>query len=256
MLRHAFSVMLVLCSALPIAAQAPQGTFNAPGRYEIESVVSRLVLDASSSDRQTVQQYARNGRANQQWDIQAAGNGYFYIRAADTGKVLSLSEGSSRDGNHVIVWGQSQQLWQIVSVGPAQFQIISQSGKALDVPNGSREAGARLQIWSPGGGENQRFRLVLVSAAPNWGTSGEAAPEQSTQPAPASDNLEAARACKDQVARRIADLPVSDISVDPISADAQGNYIIIWRTLRGSSGYCRVNRLNRVVEFKVEEMSQ
>ncbi len=255
MVRHAFSLALVLCCALSVAAQAPQGTFNAPGRYEIESVVSGLVLDVSSSNRQTVQQYARNGQTNQQWDIQSADGGYFYIRSADTGKALSLAEGSSRDGNHVIVYGQSGsgEQWQIVSAGPAQFQIVSKSGKALDVPNGSREAGTRLQIWSAGGGSNQKFRLVLVSAAPNWGTPGEAT---AAQPPPAWDNLEAARACKDEVARRIADLPMSDISVDPISVDMQGNYITIWRTVRGSSGYCRVNRLNRVVQFKVEEMSQ
>lgn len=255
MVRRAFSLALVLCCALPAAAQALQGAFNAPGRYEIESVVSGLVLDVSSSDHQTVQEYERNEQTNQQWDIQPADDGYFYIRSVHTGKALSRAEGSNRDGNHVIVYGQSSsgEQWQIVSVGPAQFQIVSKSGKALDVPNGSRKAGTRLQIWSTSGGSNQKFRLVLVSAAPNWVSPGE---PTAGQPPRAWDNLEAARACKGEVARRIADLPMSDISADPISPDAQGNYITIWRTVRGSSGYCRVNRLNRVVEFKVEEMSQ
>src|ERR1700674_4798952 len=81
-------VLLTLCGALPAAAQTPQGAFNAPGRYEIESVASNLVLDVKTSDNQTVQQYSRSHGVNQQWDIQAAGGGYFYIRSVATGKGL------------------------------------------------------------------------------------------------------------------------------------------------------------------------
>lgn len=248
-------VFLGLC-ALPAAAQAPQGPFNAPGRYEIESVASNLVLDVKS-DNQTVQQYSRSNGANQQWDIQPAGGGYFYIRSVATGKVLSLKEGSNRDGTQIIVSAQhggDDQFWQISSADPAEFQIVSKLSKLLDVPKGSHEAGEHLQIWSPAGNQNQKFRLVLVSAS--GGASSEAAWEHSVQHDAAWDSLEAARACKNEVARHIADLPLSDISVDPIAGNTHEDNIVIWRTERGSSGYCRLDRSNRMVEFKVEEMSR
>jgi hypothetical protein len=250
-------VFLGLC-ALPAAAQAPQGPFSAPGRYEIESVASNLVLDVKS-DNQTVQQYSRSNGANQQWDIQPAGGGYFYIRSVATGKVLSLKEGSNRDGTQIIVSAQhsgDDQFWQISSADPAEFQIVSKLSKMLDVPKGSREAGEHLQIWSPAGNQNQKFRLILVSAGASGGAPSESALEHSVQHDAAWDSLEAARACKNEVARHIADLPLSDISVDPIAGNAHEDNIVIWRTERGSSGYCRLDRSNHMVEFKVEEMSR
>jgi ricin-type beta-trefoil lectin protein len=250
-------VVLVGLCALPAAAQIPQGPFNAPGRYEIESVTSDLVLDLKS-DNQTVQQYSRSNGANQQWDIQSAVGGYFYIRSVATGKVLSLQEGSNRDGTHIIVAaqrGSDDQLWQISSAGPAEFQVVSKFSKMLDVPKGSREAGERLQIWSPAGNDHQKFRLILVSAGTSAGASSGAALEHSVQHDAPWDSQEAARACKNEVARHIADLPLSDISVDPIAGNAQDS-IVIWLTARGSSGYCRLDRLNRIADFKVEEMSR
>jgi hypothetical protein len=252
-------VLLTLCGALPAAAQTPQGAFNAPGRYEIESVASNLVLDVKTSDNQTVQQYSRSHGVNQQWDIQAAGGGYFYIRSVATGKVLSAGGDSRHDGTHIIVSAQhggDDQFWQISIAGPAEFQIVSKLSKMLDVPKGSHEKGEHLQIWSPAGSEQQKFRLVFVSAGASGGVLSQAALEQPVQRGIASDSLEAARACQNEVARHIADLPLSDISVDPIPGTTQENNIVIWRTPRGSSGYCRVDRQNRMVEFKVEEMSR
>jgi hypothetical protein len=251
-------IVLVGLCALSAAAQIPQGPFNAPGRYEIESVASDLVLDVKS-DNQTVQQYSRSNGANQQWDIQPASGGYFYIRSVATGKVLSLGEGSNRDGTHIIVsaqHGSDDQFWQISSAGPAEFQIVSKFSKMLDVPKGSHEAGERLQIWSLAGNDHQKFRLILVSGGTSGGTSSDVALEHSVQHDASWDSQEAARACKNEVARHIADLPLSDISVDPIAGNTQENSIVIWLTARGSSGYCRLDRFNRMVGFKVEEMSR
>jgi hypothetical protein len=263
MTRNLFFLLMAFSLALPVAAQTPQQSFNAPGRYEIQSVASGLLLDVSTSDNQTVQQFTRSDRENQQWDIQPAGNGYFYIRSVGAGKVLSLSNGSSADGTHVIVYqqqGGEGQYWQILNVAPAQFQIISRYGKALDVPNGSRDRGTPLQIWSSTGGQNQRFRLVLVSAAANsggWGgnPSSPWASQQSGPQPESGDRREASRACRMEVSRRIADLRPSDVTADPVSRDEQGNLLVMWQTSRGSSGFCKVDPSGRIVEFKVENMS-
>lgn len=264
MARSLFFLSLMFSCVLPAAAQAPQAPFNAPGRYEIESVASGQVLDVSSSDNEKVQQYTRTDRENQQWDIQPAGGGYFYIRSVGTGKVLSLADGSSREGTHVIVYrqhGSDDQLWQIQSVAPAQFQIVSKYGKMLDVPNGSDERGTRLQIWDPRGNKNQRFRLVLVSLAspstyPDGNPSASWAPQRPGPGSPDWSRTQGARACRTEVGHHIADLPASEISVDPVSRDEQGNLIVMWRTPRASSGYCRVTSSGEIVEFKVEEMSR
>jgi Ricin-type beta-trefoil lectin domain-like len=259
--RNLLFLSLILSCALPAAAQAPQGSFNAPGRYEIQSVASGQLLDVDTSDNQAVQQYSRTNRENQQWDIQPAGGGYFYIRSVGAGKVLSVAHGSRENGARVIVYrqhGSDDQLWQILNVAPAQFQILSKFGKALDVPDGSRDRGVRLQIWDSTQNDSQRFRLVLVNGVSNWaGWGGNASPPWTQQqPGPAGwDRRAAAHACRDEVARHIADLPLSEIAVDPVSSDAQGNFIVMWRTSRGSSGFCRVDPSNQILEFKVEETS-
>ncbi len=264
MMRSLLFFSLICACVPPAAAQIPQQPFNAPGRYEIVSVTSGQLLDVSTSDNQTVQQYPRTDRENQQWDIQPARGGFFYIRSVGTGKVLSLSNGSSRNGTPVIVYRRQDgdaQLWQIVSVAPAQFQIVSKFGEVLDVPHGSQDRGTPIQIWSSTGNDNQRFRLVLVSAnfnSANWGGDARSqwSPRRPDAGPAAWDRRQAARACRDEVGRHITDLPLSDIEVDPISTDAQGNVIVTWRTPRSASGFCRVNSSNQIVEFKVEEMSR
>ena len=66
----------------------------------------------------------------------------------------------------------------------------------------------------------------------------------------------ALRACKNEAGARIADLPLSEISVEAATNDGEGNAVINWRTTRGSSGFCRVNRQGNIIQFKVEEMAR
>jgi len=66
----------------------------------------------------------------------------------------------------------------------------------------------------------------------------------------------ALRACKNEVGARIADLPLSEISVEVATSDGEGNPVINWRTTRGSSGFCRISRQGNILQFKVEEMAR
>ncbi len=66
----------------------------------------------------------------------------------------------------------------------------------------------------------------------------------------------AQRACKNEAGARIADLPLSEISVETSTSDGDGNAIINWRTTRGSAGFCRVSRQGNILQFKVEEMAR
>ncbi|HXX99361.1 MAG TPA: RICIN domain-containing protein [Candidatus Limnocylindrales bacterium] len=257
MFRKASPFVLILLGSLGANAQMPPtGLFNGPGRYEIESVESGQLLDVSE-DQETVRQYPRRGSLNQQWDIQPVGNGYFTLQLAEQGKLLSLARGGTREGTHVVVSPRrdtEDQLWQVVSVAPGEFQIISRFGSALDIPHKSHDKGEHLQVWTRTGSENQRFRLIFINAAPSWGGGGSSGfPPSQRRP---MDSDDAPQACRTEVNRRILDLRMSDIFVESVSTDAEGNTIVMWKTPRGSSGYCRVDRRGRVAQFKVQEMSQ
>jgi hypothetical protein len=264
--RNVLFLPFIFFCILPAAAETPRQPFNAPGRYEIQCVVSGQLLDVSASNNTKVQQYPRNDGANQQWDIRPARGGYFYIRSVATGKLLSLAGNRNREGAHVVVYprnGREDQLWRIVSVAPAKFKIISKYGRMLDVPDGSHDRGKHLQIWDPRHNENQLFRFVLVSAASRSAyrdihPSAPLAPreQEPRRGSPGWRRERDARACRAEVSRHIMDLPASQIAVEPVSRDQRGNWIVTWHTPRASSGFCRVNPSGRIVQFKVEEMSQ
>jgi len=259
MLKYSLPFALLIFGALGSAAQTPPvGTFNGPGRYEIENVESGLLLDVAAEDHQTVQQYPRRGRLNQLWDIQPAANGYFTLQSADQEKLLSLERRAAREGVGIVVSprdGGENQLWQIVALAPGEFQIVSKFGGALDVPHRSHEKGTRLQSWTRTGDENQRFRLIFVSsAAASWDAGNYRGGPSSRRHDMDSDD--ATQACRTEVSRQIVDVRAREIFLDLVSTDSEGNAIVLWKTPRNSSGFCRVDRAGRVTQFKVQEVSR
>ena len=189
-MRRMAMMLFVLAFGL-IAARA-QGTVT-QGRYVIEVVASGKALDLRAEDKRSVQQWAAGGGRNQQWDLEDAGDGFFYIRSAENGRALDSADGRVRDGSAVIVADRrdsDNQKWKIVDTGNGQYTIISRAGKSLESPAGKREDGVRLQMWGPHGLENQRFRLTRVGEAearvrPRDG--GVLAPGPGTTPAPTGE---------------------------------------------------------------------
>lgn len=246
-------------NANPVKAQlSSSDTFNSPGRYEIQSVESDLLLDVAAEDHASVQQYPRRGRPNQQWDVEPADDGYFVIREVEQGMLLSLSAKSGSRGAAAVVAPpdrSDRQLWRIVPTQyPGEFQLVSRSGMVLDVAEKSHEKGGRLQGWASTGAENQRFRFILIHSSRPWsGRDDRYSRDSSNYPQPGGD---AKRACTDMVQSTIADTRAFDISADVVSTDSSGVAVVVWKTARGSSGFCRVDRTNRVLEFKVEQSSR
>src|SRR5262249_11352962 len=70
------------------------------GRYEIELVATRRLLDDSRSG--SVVQTSARGSRSQQWDIEDAGNGLYYIRSASSGNLMVVS-GNGRSGSPVVL---------------------------------------------------------------------------------------------------------------------------------------------------------
>jgi hypothetical protein len=139
------------------------------GRYEIQLVATSRLLSVGGDGR-TVVQSSRGGRFSQ-WDIEDAGNGYYYIRAADTGDVLA-AQGRGESGDSVVLVrqrrGDETQLW-LVKPGPDNgYYFTTARGKSLDSPSSARQDGGRIQIYNSNGEANQRFRLRLISES-NYG---------------------------------------------------------------------------------------
>lgn len=145
----------------------PAGDFR-EGRYEIQLVNTGRIIGVGR-DGVTVQQLSANNAPTQQWDIESAGGGYYYIRNAESGLVMTV-EGNGGNGSSVVVARQMRdrdnQLWEVRPGPDRGFYFISKSGRALDSPSSARFEGGRMQVYSPNGEANQRFRLRQIAYTP------------------------------------------------------------------------------------------
>jgi hypothetical protein len=134
------------------------------GRYEIQVVSNRRLLVADNNG-QVVQTNSANARSRQ-WDVEEAGNGYYYIRSVETGEVMTVS--GNGDSNSRIVLSQQggnrdAQLWDIRLESDNRYALLAPTGRALDAPSNMRYDGAEMQIFKRNGGDNQRFWLRWIS---------------------------------------------------------------------------------------------
>ncbi len=134
------------------------------GRYEIQVVSTRRLLVADNSG-QVVQTNSGNARSRQ-WDIEEAGNGYYYVRSVETGEVMTVS--GNGDSNSRIVLAQQgrsrdAQLWDIRLESDNRYAFLAPTGRALDAPDNMKYDGAEMQIFKRNSGDNQRFWLRWIS---------------------------------------------------------------------------------------------
>ena len=153
------AVLFPACAALSLA----QGGFDGPARYEIANVKSNKVLDLDRNDKTTVMQYSSRGTDNQQWDIEPAESGFWYVRNAMNGKALQ----PARNGNSAELMcarfdrGRDQQ-WRIQPGKDGNALIVSRNGRTIEVPDGSNRDGLKMRISDLNGDSNQRFILNRV----------------------------------------------------------------------------------------------
>ncbi|MBS1809209.1 MAG: RICIN domain-containing protein [Acidobacteria bacterium] len=143
-----------------------QGPASGPlsnGRYEIQLVATKRMLVAGSNG-QVIQSNSGNARG-QQWDIEDAGSGYYYIRSAQTGEVMTY-EGRGDRGDTIVLTNQrrnrDEQLWEIRTGPDNGYYFIARNGKAMDSPSSARQDGGRMQLYDRNGEANQRFWLRRV----------------------------------------------------------------------------------------------
>lgn len=159
---------LMICSP---ATSLAQGGFEGAGRYEISNLQSQKVIDMDRNDRRTIIQFEPRQTANQFWEIREARNGTWYIRNAMNG--FALEEASDRNATPVIAnrftGGPSQQ-WRIDRASDGNALILSSSGKALDIPDGSNRNSVKIQVFDRNGDENQRFVFRRVTGTRSTGS--------------------------------------------------------------------------------------
>lgn len=162
-----------LILGFPVQSLA-QGGFEGTGRYEITNVQSHKVIDMDRNDLHSVIQFEPRHTQNQLWEIREARNGTWYIRNAMNGNALEevSRENSTPVQANRFTGGPGQQ-WRILKGDDNTAMIVSSSGKALDIPNGSRKDGVKVQVYDRNGDENQRFTFnrVASTGSSDWMTS-------------------------------------------------------------------------------------
>jgi len=132
------------------------------GRYEMELVATRRML-AVGNDGRTVVQSSR-GRSSQ-WDIEDAGNGYYYVIDANSGNAMTV-QGRGDNGDSIILTrlrrGDESQMWMIKPGPDNGYYLHTPRNKSIDSPSSARNDGGRMQIYSINGEANQRFQFRYV----------------------------------------------------------------------------------------------
>lgn len=178
--RHAWRLAILTAVATAVASgtlaasttTASAATVDPNTWYELVNRNSGKALDVcgvSTADGACIQQYARWGGENQQWQFVDAGSGYYRLRARHSGKVLDVYNWSTANGAAIVQWsdhnGNNQQ-WQLLDSPDNHVRLISRhSGKALEVQGASTADGGAVVQYDDWGGANQQWQLIPVGGA-------------------------------------------------------------------------------------------
>jgi hypothetical protein len=154
--------VIFACAAAGIAwGQPARGGFEGPGRYVITNTDSRKALELDRLDHRTVIQSSLREHDSQRWDIEKAGPDLFYVRNASDGRALEASGANGVAACARFNGGVNQQ-WRIEPGKEGSALIVSQDGRALEIPEGSSMDGARVRVAEPKGEVHQRFAMRRV----------------------------------------------------------------------------------------------
>ncbi|WP_199044480.1 RICIN domain-containing protein [Glycomyces salinus] len=121
------------------------------------------VPSSSTADGTVLQQYDCWDGANQGWQLEDVGGGYYRIVSESSGKCMDIDGASTENGAGVIQWtchGGDNQQWQARDAGGGYVELVARhSGKCLDVPSSSTANGTALQQYDCWGGANQQWSL-------------------------------------------------------------------------------------------------
>ncbi|WP_020647087.1 RICIN domain-containing protein [Amycolatopsis balhimycina] len=119
------------------------------------------ITGSSTAAGALIEQMSATGGLNQQFDFVDTGDGYYWIRARNSGLVLQAANANSgADISQQPQAANSAQQWRVVDQGDGSVSLVNRlSGLALDVWGVSTADGARISQWTFTGNPNQRFQL-------------------------------------------------------------------------------------------------
>lgn len=145
------------------------------GYATIMSVNSGKMLDLEGGNLVNgtrVQQWNASDTANQRWSPQMNSDGTITLVSCANGLALDVCDGTMANGSALQTFsrnGTAAQSWilvpveQLLSDGVFEIVTLLDSSKVLDVPNGTRDEGASLNIWTRNSTPAQRYRITNVS---------------------------------------------------------------------------------------------
>ena len=181
--KAAYDAVLSALNSAPPATNAPTTTTRPPvttttrpptgidptAWYTLVNRNSGKALDVcgvSTGDGACVQQYARSGGQNQQWQFVDAGGGFYRVRARHSNKVLDVYNWSTADNGAIAQWsdhGGNNQQFRLADSPDGYVRLISRhSNKALQVQSSSTADGARVVQFTDNGANSQQWQPVRV----------------------------------------------------------------------------------------------
>ncbi|WP_410597009.1 RICIN domain-containing protein [Amycolatopsis sp. lyj-23] len=119
------------------------------------------ITGASTAAGALIEQEPATGGLSQQFDFVDSGDGYYRVRARNSGLVLQAANANSgADISQQADTNATAQQWRVVDQGGGAVSLVNRlSGLALDVWGVSTADGARISQWTFTGNPNQRFQL-------------------------------------------------------------------------------------------------
>lgn len=145
-----------------------------PGRGVTFGFINKLsgkALDLTSTTAGArTQQMPYSWAAGQQWELIPSGDGYYFIRNAQSGNMLQVAGASTANAASIdqgLSTGTDDQKWQLILTGDAYYRIVNKlSGKVVDIAGSSPADGAPLIQSDYVGGNSQQFRLAPSTQIP------------------------------------------------------------------------------------------
>jgi beta-xylosidase len=166
-----------------VTEAAAAATVDPSAWYELVNRNSGKALDVcsvSTADGACIQQWTRNGQANQQFQFVDSGGGFYRLRARHSSKVLDVFNASTADGANIVQWtdhnGTNQQ-FRLADSPDGYVRLINRnSNKTVQVQNSSTADGGRIVQLTDSGATSQQWQLNRVA------TSTTTPPSQYTNP--------------------------------------------------------------------------
>lgn len=130
--------------------------------YTFTNSYSNTVADFSQRDNRSLIGYSLHGLSNQQWTIESAGSGLYYIKS---GKGVYISIGGAAASMTPLVCTPSPQAWRIVpdSLDSSLFKVYHPTlDLCMDLAGGSAALETKILLYTAHTGRNQAWRFNLV----------------------------------------------------------------------------------------------